>query len=278
MDTTLRLDPAHPLLWRSETALQLGVVDAPVIVDPPAWQLELLHALEYGFPRIELARVAAACGAGLSEAREFLDHISPALAVDPDRIDVAVSLVEHAADHDRARVFATALESAGTRITAEARLVIVLTPLALIPRTTATWMSEDRPHLPVIVDPSGITVGPIIIPGVTACAACLSAARRDHDPSWPTVLAQAVDRSIPLVGAATYALAATVVRELVASIDPTASETRAIRIDSTNRRSESTHRPHADCGCRSPEGIVTACEPLALPRVATTARASARLA
>lgn len=278
MNTTLRLDPSHPPLWRNERELQLGITDAPVISDPRPWQLELIHALEYGFPRIALPQVAAACGARVSEARAFLTSIDVALMHERERVDLAVALVENSADHERARAFAAALESAGARITPDAGIVVVLTPYALVPRTTTTWMSEDRPHLPVVVDGSGITVGPVILPGVTACAACLAAERREADPSWPAVLAQVLDRTPPLIAAPTYALAAPVVLELLTTIDTSTARSRAIRIDAANRRSETTHLPHADCGCRSPEGIVTACASLALPRAATTAPASAQLA
>jgi hypothetical protein len=47
------------------------------------------------------------------------------------------------------------------------------------------WMSEGIPHL-LIDRPDGahITLGPIVIPGKTPCARCITLARQDHNRTW----------------------------------------------------------------------------------------------
>ncbi|MER6400640.1 ThiF family adenylyltransferase, partial [Kitasatospora sp. NPDC001603] len=49
------------------------------------------------------------------------------------------------------------------------------------------------PHLYVgVVEEFGV-VGPLVVPGVSACGHCLVLAREDEDPAWPRILAQLAD-------------------------------------------------------------------------------------
>ena len=48
----------------------------------------------------------------------------------------------------------------------------------------------DGPHLPVRVFGSTAQVGPLIVPGETACLRCDDLRRTDRDPSWPSEQAQ----------------------------------------------------------------------------------------
>ncbi|MGR6914763.1 hypothetical protein ACU635_10975 [[Actinomadura] parvosata] len=46
------------------------------------------------------------------------------------------------------------------------------------------------PHLLVSAFEGHGTVGPLVLPGDTACLHCLDLTRRDHDPRWPIVRAR----------------------------------------------------------------------------------------
>ena len=59
----LRLDPAHPPLWRSDTVLQFGADAVAFVHDPEPWQQRLLHELARGIPEDALEPVAEAFGA-----------------------------------------------------------------------------------------------------------------------------------------------------------------------------------------------------------------------
>ncbi len=48
----------------------------------------------------------------------------------------------------------------------------------------------DQPHLIVRTLGNGACVGPLVLPGRTACLRCHDLARRDADPHWPVVLDQ----------------------------------------------------------------------------------------
>ena len=59
----------------------------------------------------------------------------------------------------------------------------------------ASLMREQIPHLAVSADEAIGIVGPLVIPGRTACLRCLDLTRTDRDPAWPLILAQLTGRA-----------------------------------------------------------------------------------
>lgn len=58
------------------------------------------------------------------------------------------------------------------------------------PVVAETWMSSRTPHLYAgVIEATGV-VGPLVLPGGSACAGCLALERADRDPGWPRLLAQ----------------------------------------------------------------------------------------
>jgi hypothetical protein len=62
------------------------------------------------------------------------------------------------------------------------------------PSHTAELLSVQVPHLAVCADEAIGVVGPLVLPGQTACLRCLDLARADGDPAWPLILAQRAQR------------------------------------------------------------------------------------
>jgi bacteriocin biosynthesis cyclodehydratase domain-containing protein len=54
----------------------------------------------------------------------------------------------------------------------------------------ASLMRDQVPHLAVAADEAIGVVGPLVIPGRTACLRCLDLTRAERDPAWPLILAQ----------------------------------------------------------------------------------------
>jgi hypothetical protein len=54
----------------------------------------------------------------------------------------------------------------------------------------ASLMRDQVPHLAVAADEAIGIVGPLVIPGRTACLRCLDLTRAERDPAWPLILAQ----------------------------------------------------------------------------------------
>ncbi|MFY4723942.1 TOMM precursor leader peptide-binding protein, partial [Streptomyces sp. LaBMicrA B280] len=79
------------------------------------------------------------------------------------------------------------------------------------PRAAQSLLDSGTPHLYAgVVEGTGV-VGPLVLPGETACAGCLHESRTDRDPAWPRLLAQwrSGSGSRP-VGACDLALSTTV--------------------------------------------------------------------
>nr|WSZ98365.1 ThiF family adenylyltransferase [Streptomyces sp. NBC_00857] len=58
------------------------------------------------------------------------------------------------------------------------------------PAAAQPWVVTGTPHLYTgVIEATGL-VGPLVLPGGTACAGCIARARADRDPTWPRMLAQ----------------------------------------------------------------------------------------
>ncbi|GII57038.1 hypothetical protein Pth03_54270 [Planotetraspora thailandica] len=69
--------------------------------------------------------------------------------------------------------------------------LVVLAPVGpLDPVLVRELGEEEIPHLLATAFEGCGAVGPLVIPGVTACLRCLDLRRRDRDPSWPALMAR----------------------------------------------------------------------------------------
>ncbi|MBO0821784.1 MAG: hypothetical protein J2P26_13155, partial [Nocardiopsaceae bacterium] len=79
------------------------------------------------------------------------------------------------------------------------------------PEEVTALLRARVPHLAVWADEAIGVVGPLVVPGLTACLRCADLARAERDPAWPLILAQAEDRPRAcdaVLAAGTAALAA----------------------------------------------------------------------
>jgi hypothetical protein len=281
----LRLDPAYPPLWRSATTLQFGADPIAVVDDPTPWQQRLVHELARGIPDDALEPVAAAFGAPDRAAAAFVRRLAPAMATTrPAEARRLTLQAPSRFDDDAVAAIANALIASGFEVTLErwhdapdekipdAAPVVVIAEHVVQPRRAAMLMAGDIPHLPIVFTGTGAEVGPYVLPGRTACLACLAAARRDEDPSWPLVASQLVGRAIEDIDPSIASEAGIVAARLISESERgEATSSLALRAGSLHRTSRE-HRPHADCRCRSLEGTATADDPAA--HEPTTATAS----
>lgn len=264
--------------------MQLGTERSIRVDDVTPWQESLLSALHDGIPDAMILRLAKVSGAHADDAAAFVERITPALTVETGvrvrvRVEIPVELPE-----SEAEAIVGALTVAGLDVLGCTRWVInnpdpavpvlVVAHRLVEPRRAARLMARDVTHLPFELAGDRVTIGPVVVPGVTACLACVHAHRRDLDPSWPLLAAQLLARApfateLALLWEAGI-LAGRLLRlgsALTASVAVSAADVR---------RSWHGHRPHAECWCRSPEGIATSGEGDARWPATTTATATAR--
>lgn len=123
----------------------------------------------------------------------------------------------------------------------------------------ARLMGSERPHLYVLVREQDGTVGPLVVPGATACADCVERHRSAGDPQWFAVCEQLVPAGQggarqPETAALATALAGTGAAQALLFLDAvnrpsTWSAVMTLHGDD-GRWSRQEFAPHPDCGCQ----------------------------
>ncbi len=298
----LRIAPAHPPLWLTPTSLQFGVEAVARLDDVTPWQERVLDALNDGVAESMLVALAVCFGATRDDAVRFSDAIRPALARrDPPPLAVVIEFPP-GMRHDETAAFTQAVTSTGVQVAdardwpgdPEGHPVVVVASRLLDPRRAAALTRADAVHLPVELWGDTARVGPVIVPGRTACAACLHAHRTDRDPQWPLLASQLLGRpplaTDPDVLLDAALVAARLLRthphlggerrrqgaDLRMAGDPVDASLSVSLAGATVHRSWRAHRPHERCLCRSPEGSATADAPGGRWSAPTTSRGFAR--
>ncbi|MER7112325.1 TOMM precursor leader peptide-binding protein [Streptomyces sp. NPDC000229] len=127
------------------------------------------------------------------------------------------------------------------------------------------WVATGTPHLYAgVIEATGV-VGPLVLPGGTACAGCVELERSDRDPAWPRMLAQWRSGRQNRVPACDQGLAAAVAglaaAHAVSFLDGELPASTGARWEASlpllEWRSERMS-PHAECPCgaaRRPERV-----------------------
>lgn len=114
-------------------------------------------------------------------------------------------------------------------------------------------MRRDQAHLIVRTSGTAATVGPLVLPGTTACLRCHDLGRRDRDPLWPNVLAQLVSLRLaapPVIAAWAAAYASST---MLAWLSGGATELAGNTAELSEEDFIVRHRvwpAHPECGCR----------------------------
>ena len=106
-------------------------------------------------------------------------------------------------------------------------------------------MAADLPHLPVTADDRGLTIGPLVVPGDTACTRCLDLHRTDADPRWPMAATQLRITKWPPVS---RELTEAATGLALLALRPGAPVWRIEHV----RVGEVRVEPHPECGCITP--------------------------
>jgi hypothetical protein len=276
----LRLDPAHPPLWRTPTTLQFGPTAVTTVDEPEPWAQRLVRELERGIPDAALEPVAVAFGAPVDAGTALVRRLAPALLPvgDPVRTSITVQVAHDVERRHGERILsgiaacgfdvgATTWHGAAGEAPDGSGPVVVVANHLVEPRRVSPLMARDLPHLPVVLSGRTVEVGPFIVPGRTSCIMCQAAHRRDLDPSWPTVAAQLVGRPVRMADDALVWEAGITAGRMIDRALRRGDRGRhrgvrslTLRVDGL-RRPRHEHRPHPECLCRSLAGSETAGDP-----------------
>jgi hypothetical protein len=123
----------------------------------------------------------------------------------------------------------------------------------------AALCRDQIPHLAAAASEAIAVVGPLVLPGRSACLRCLDLTRAERDPAWPLILAQLTGHAATEPAACDAVLAATVAAQAAAQalafIDrgPASAAvvggTLELVLPDWHWRRR-TWQPHPRCGCR----------------------------
>jgi ThiF family len=138
-----------------------------------------------------------------------------------------------------------------------ADLVVLARPWAASDPLVGAYHRSGQPHLVATVRGQTGVVGPLVVPGGTACLRCGELHRRDADPRWPELAAQLTADDAPPSGATVTCLLTAVLAavQVLAYID---GDGAPVTVDATVevRPPELWPRvrrwpPHPACPCRT---------------------------
>ena len=144
---------------------------------------------------------------------------------------------------------------------ARADLVVLARPWAASDPLVGAYQRGGQPHLVATVRGQTGVVGPLVVPGRTACLRCGELHRRDADPRWPELAAQLTAEDPPPSGATVTCLLTAVVAavQVLAYLDGAARADgpAPVALDATLELRAPTllpelrrWPPHPACGCR----------------------------
>lgn len=270
----IRLDDNVPVVWRDPDSIQFGAVRPLAVVSGVGrTQLALIEALRRGVARSALDLIAFETGGDDRDVDVLLASIEPALltgnsatpgASQGDPADAALC-VGVDGDGPIATAVAGALAELDCQVESvgdgqRPDIVVIVAHYVITPARHARWLRRDIPHLQVLTHDGGATIGPLVEPGSGPCLRCLDLEHRDQDPAWPAIATQLLSRSAPVSAAELRALTATVATVVDGRLRRNQRTLSHTAIEMT-RGDESRVREltvHPECGCQSPEEIVTA--------------------
>ncbi len=261
----LKLDPRYPLVWRTPTAVQIGVDPSLVVLERVSnLQERMLAALVVGVSEPGLTMIA---DGATGDRDALLAALAPVL-VGADGAAIVPTVAVSGSD-ELVTAITTALRGSGLSVVpaqgggelADIRpdLAVVADHFVLPPDMHAFWLRRDVPHLPVVIGDAAVTVGPFVEPGDGPCLLCLELHRRDADGSWPAIAAQLLGRRSRAESAVLLAETAAIVgRAVLVRLAGGPGEPVSTRVDAVSgSRSQQRWRTHPECGCRGVDALLS---------------------
>lgn len=235
-----RIDPRLAMSWLSPTTVRFGRdVEAAVIDGVDARVEHAIAVLRLGASHDHVAALV-----GRARADRLLAALAPTAAPSRRSLTVAVPGSGRLASTIRGIV-----TSEGHALRLRRAELVVPVASGALPRADARrLLASDRPHLPVVAGDGWIDIGPLVVPGSSACHRCGHLADLDADPVRRRAWGAEPDVQL---GWGEVALAAgQVARILLALSEDRARPGTRVRIDRADLSvSEWIAHPHPACGC-----------------------------
>ena len=258
---SLVLDPRAPVVWRDTDTLQFGV-DRPSLVLSPVSRLDerVVAAVAAGHGAGGLPTLVAHLGADPAAVAASVGRLRPALVAEPSSIAPS-DVVLVAGPGPVADAVAHLLGSCGVdvrRPAPDARpprgaTGVLVGGHVVDPGLRREWVRSDVTHLLVRVGDRRALVGPVTVPGATACARCLDLHAGEADRAWPAIAGQLSRLALTAPPSlSVHEIASRAARRLWSRLDGAGvapdDEVESISI-ADGLVTRASVRPHPECGC-----------------------------
>ena len=227
---------------------------AEVIAARNGWEI---YVSELSRPGLVLAQALSVSGVGkifTDDAKkvsksdtELLGH--PAHSIGLNRTSSAREILRGSSKVElHSKITDPIFERAGFAILFSAE---VIDPLLYQP-----WLTRETPHISIYFHEKGVTVSPVIIPGMTPCLGCSETQKIALDPSWLAIAPQLAANPRDLADTSSLLFASAVVsRAVLEFCDAQAGfrETRTLPGFEFNQKTGEVFGvefANANCGCR----------------------------
>ena len=247
----IRIDPSIPVVWRDSETVQFGL--DPEYARMGSIDLTGARGIAELVRGTSVARLASIVG-GDDAAQSLIDSCGDVFHRTPRATLPRLAVVGVAPATDTiARTWAgstrsTVVAGSSSDLSAvDVDFVVLVSHFVVSPIDVQPWLGRDIPHCAIVFGESSVRVGPVVIPGETACIRCVELAHIDDDPTWSAVAPQMWRRTAAAdsVDLAIHAAAESL------SMFPMGGG-YSVRVDGvTFHRAVSPHALHPKCGCRA---------------------------
>lgn len=263
----LRINPALSLVWRTTESVQIGIPSAIAIVDSAEnLELDTIELLRRGVRQQQLEKFRRSRREPDAKARidTVLAALAPAL-LSPYELNPQPLPPVHVSGESRIRgPIEDALRVIGVALAPEneAEVIILAAHFVVAPARYRSLLASDQPHLPVVFSDNDVQVGPLVIPGKTACLYCVERQRLDDDSAWGYVVPQLQRRRASAAQGVLIAAAATEITWALTASHSVVSQGQRIQLISRHgQRQTLSAKVHPMCACQSLTEIEKVHEP-----------------
>lgn len=273
-------------MWRSPTALQVGLDDDVLVLEPvPPLADLLMQSLVTGDELPDSADAGRRAWQDwlldrLDEHGRLADRSGPATVrivgsgVVAHRLSTVLLDLGHTVRiRDETPILGTR-RTAADRLVAQLRhgprrhggravvdgrgpvsITVICTGTCEPDRSVTDALTRDGdPYLVVRTRPGVAVAGPLVVPARTSCVRCADLWRAEADRAWPRLAAQLSHRAAPDDPLLDSWVTAMAVAQIVAFVHGEAGELRSRTLTLSGATGRTTLRvwpPHPDCGCRT---------------------------
>ena len=266
-----KLRPQTPVLHRGADEVQVGIDSDTALIFSEPKLVPVLLALDGAHHLGDIRDAGAAAGLGADEVDEFVQILNDANLLleaghasccpearqsvnePPDEVPAGRSERLRACLTSQFQMQVAIVNHWSRPSSAEVDLTVVVSDAAEADRLVAEDLVRmGQPHLIVRSGGDFVTVGPLVLPGRTACLRCTDLSRRDADTAWPVLLDQLTRLRLPAPPALSAWAASTTVTQALAFLRGGTPEAGGSTLELSQHDLVTRWRTwavHPNCGC-----------------------------